>query len=152
MAQIPLNDGSYAIVDDDDYERLAQYRWTNTQGYATRDVDRKRVFMHRLVLVTSDGTEPDHINRNPLDNRKSNLRAVTRTQNSMNRGAVANTSSRFKGVSWNRAANKWSAQIRCNYRSIYLGLFRDEIVAALAYDIAAYLLFGEYAFLNFPIV
>lgn len=90
----------------------------------------------------------DHINNNPLDNRKSNLRIVTARQNSMNCKSRKG-SSKYIGVSFDKKSKKWKAQIRPNGKQIYLGRFDDEIEAAKVRDIATKKYFGEHGKLNF---
>jgi hypothetical protein len=92
--------------------------------------------------------EVDHINGDGLDNRKSNLRLATRAQNGCNLRPQQGKSSRFKGVAWH-VCGKWRAHISPNRTQIALGLFDDEIDAALAYDMAALAQFGEFARPNF---
>jgi AP2 domain/HNH endonuclease len=97
----------------------------------------------------------DHINGDSLDNRRSNLRAGTRAQNNMNRAANRTrrgrpTTSLYKGVSWDRRRNKWTARIGYNYKSISLGYFDSPEDGARAYDSKAEELFGECAYQNFP--
>lgn len=92
----------------------------------------------------------DHINHNGLDNRKANLRPATRAQNSYNRKKYANNSySKYKGVSFKKKGQKWSAQISINNKMKFLGYFHREKDAAKAYDAAARKLHGEFASLNF---
>ena len=90
----------------------------------------------------------DHINGNGLDNRRSNLRPASRSQNGANRGAPSNNTSGFKGVT--RFRLKWMAKIQVHGRTIHLGLFATPQEAARAYDTAALEHFGEYARPNFP--
>lgn len=148
--------GKYAVVDDDDYNLVSPYRWYYLKGgYARAEIfdgskQRKRILMHRLILNASDGDVVDHINGNGLDNRKSNIRICTFTQNGQNRRPNINSSSTYKGVSFHRKHNKWTARIRVNGRLINIGLFESEIDAARAYDIMAIKHFGEYANINFP--
>ena len=110
----------------------------------------KSVRMHRAVLDVPAGKFIDHINHNGLDNRKANLRIVTRRENSWNkRKQRGNYSSQYKGVTWLKRTGKWQARIVCRGTSIFIGQFDDEEAAARAYDARAAELFGEYAALNF---
>lgn len=153
--EIPLTQGKVALVDDDDYERLSMYKWNAANdGYASRaPAGRPRPveFMHRVILNAPPDMQADHINGNRLDNRKVNLRLCTLTQNNRNRAKWSTaTSSRYKGVSWSKQAQKWLAQITVDWRNRYLGIFLVEEDAARAYDAAAKQYFGEFARLNFP--
>jgi len=88
--RIGLSRGASAVVDADDYEYLAQFNWhLSDQGYALGTINKKRVRMHRIVNDTPDGFETDHINRNKLDNRRSNLRTATRSENTLNKAVVS---------------------------------------------------------------
>lgn len=106
---------------------------------------------HQLIYLYHYGYIPkeiDHIDNNHLNNNIKNLRPVTRSQNNMNRIKLRNTSSKFKGVCWNKQLNKWEVGIKINNKKKYLGLFKSETDAAIAYNNAAIELFGEYANLN----
>jgi len=94
----------------------------------------------------------DHINHNRSDNRRCNLRTCTQSQNMANRRKHKGLSSKYKGVHWRKKEKRWRAQIRINYRTIYLGQFVDELDAATAYDITALKYFGEFTLPNFEIV
>lgn len=158
---IPLTQGKVAIVDDADYEWLNQWKWCTVKResgrcYAARMVrvglKRKTLLMHRLILGLDfgDEREGDHINVvGTLDNRRSNLRIATKSQNMCNRGKTKENTSGFKGVSWDMNAKKWHAQIKVNGERISLGLFVNPVSAARAYDIAALELHGEFARTNF---
>ena len=89
----------------------------------------------------------DHINQDPLDNRRQNLRLATRSQNAANLGPYANNTSGYKGVDFNRG--KWRARITQDGVRYFLGTFDTAEDAARAYDQKALELFGEFASLNF---
>ena len=143
MKEIPLTRGKVAIVDDDAYEELSKYRWYCTnKGYATRTArprfgKRHEILMHRVIMQTPARMEIDHINGNPLDNRRENLRVCKHSENLKNMKRYSNNTSGFKGVSWYKRDNKWKTEIMINGKSTYLGLFDDKRVAAQAYDDAA---------------
>jgi len=153
---IPLTRGYEAIVDDEDFEWLSQFKWCYSTGYAVRKKNYKLLMMHREIMQTPLDMDTDHINRNRLDNRRSNLRIVTTSQNLMNRAKmVGHSTSIYKGVSKltpreTQRRNPWRACIRIDSRLVHIGLFLDEIEAARAYDAKAREVFGEFAFLNFP--
>lgn len=134
MKKIPLYTGrftrvsAYALVDDEDYETLSAYKWRlDHYGYAANvrriNGKTKTVFMHGYLLPHPKGTEIDHINRNPCDNRKSNLRIATRSQNNMNSKRRVNNTSGIRGVSLHKQTGKWRAYISYNGKQINLGLF-----------------------------
>lgn len=102
-----------------------------------------------MILPKMTWCEVDHRNGDGLDNRRDNLRYATRARNTANRASVGG-SSRFKGVSWSKRDKIWYANICVNYRTIYLGTYRNEEDAARAYDAAAKKYFGAFARPNFP--
>lgn len=155
-----------ALVDDEDYDRVNKFRWYVTKLKRTdmlyanvttwENGKRKDWSMHRFILGIRNPTILiDHINLNSLDNRKSNLRICTHTQNMMNRGSQKGSSSIYKGVCFANAISrlncikKWNANIHKDKKKYNLGYFMTEIEAAKAYDKKAKELFGEFAFLNF---
>jgi hypothetical protein len=105
--------------------------------------------MHRLLMDAPPELQVDHINGDPLDNRRSNLRLATNVQNQHNKGAWQGAASRFKGVSRTRQPDVWRATIESNGHQITIGRFRSEFEAAKAYDAQARELFGEFARTNF---
>lgn len=154
MQEILLTRGKVAIVDDDDFIRLLKYKWhCNNSGYAARrgkKDEKALVLLHHEVLgIPQNGLEIDHINRNRLDNRKCNLRFVSRTQNCANRAKTTNkTSSVYKGVYFEKDSACWKSVIEINGRKRTLGRFKSETEAAQTYNMAALSFFGKYANLN----
>lgn len=150
MKEIQLTQGKVAIVDDEDYDWLSQWKWhyQNT-GYAGRwsfeGGVRKLVFMHRAIINTPDGMISDHKNRNGLDNRRSNLRICTSSQNGMNKRASNNSISGIKGVYWDKDRNQWRVTIMKDYKRCYIGRYDKIEDASAAYKDAAKKLFGEFA-------
>lgn len=159
MIEIKLTKGKIAIVDDEDYELVSQYKWypkkhRNTyyamaNGKYIKGERQNPIFMHQLVFPSTDGHIIDHINRNGLDNRQENLRFCTNKENTRNRVGQINASSCYKGVDWKKSNKKWRARIRVNDKEFHLGCFVKEEDAAQAYDEAAIKYFGEFAYLNF---
>jgi AP2 domain/HNH endonuclease len=157
MKIILLTQGKIATVDDDDYERISKHKWYYKGGYAVRssreDGTLRTIFMHREIMHTPDGMVTDHINGDGLLNRKRNLRVCTHNQNIMNSKKVTsfggeNTSSIFRGVSWNKQNKRWVAYIKIDNRLIYLGVYKNEIKAAESYNKAARKYHGEFSSLN----
>jgi len=159
--KISLTRGKEAIVSAEDYDYLSQWNWSlkpsGNSGYAIRQ--RKKgeapgptsIYMHRVIasrcgMDTSDLI--DHKNRNGLDNRRENLRSANAFGNTRNSPPRKNGSSKFKGVSFHQASQKWVASI--NPGSLHIGCFKTEEEAAIAYDDAALVVFAEFAYLNFP--
>jgi hypothetical protein len=158
MKQIPLTKGQIALVDDEDFEYLNQFKWCAVKArdtyYAIRsgyDKGRKpQIKMHRFISELADSNILcDHKDGNGLNNQKHNLRVSNKSQNGMNRGPQKNGTSKYKGVSWFAKANKWMAKITINKKQMYIGCFNDIEDAAKAYDEKAKEIFGEFAWLNF---
>ncbi|KKN71936.1 hypothetical protein LCGC14_0415820 [marine sediment metagenome] len=153
---IKLTKGKYTIIDTADCW-LFKYKW-NVTGvgrylYAARgnlqDNGKRRLeLMHRKIMDAPKGMVVDHINHNTLDNRRANMRVCTNSQNSCNSLPVEG-SSKYKGVHWSEYQERWVAQIKLDYKYHNVGVFKDEIKAAEAYDEKAIELFGEFAYLNF---
>lgn len=159
-SQITLTHGLSTIIDDTDYDEISKNKYNAHEDrgrfYATRtsrlNGKKRLIYLHREIWEIHNGLIPvgkeiDHINGNNLDNRIDNLRLCEHSQNLCNKRQQSNNnSSRFKGVSWNKNAQKW--EVHASHE--YLGLFANENEAALAYDKRAKEKFGEYARLNFP--
>ena len=165
MKEIKLTQRQVALVDDNVFEYLNQWKWqayeshTKNKWYATRGIwipQKKRmttIQMHRIIMNAHVAQQIDHINHNGLDNRKENLRFCTHLQNQWNsKKRVNGLFSRYKGLSKHLMRDGkrfyWRARIGVNGKNISLGLFHNEQDAANAYDNAAMKYFGEFAFLN----
>jgi len=109
-------------------------------------------FIHRLVmgLTSQDGKQVDHIDGNGLNNTRQNLRICNNQSNSANRPGYTGSTSKYKGVSFRTSANRWQSTIKTNGKIKWLGTFKTQEEAAMAYDSASIELFGEFAYQNFP--
>jgi hypothetical protein len=139
MKTIPLSKGKVAVVDDCDFEWLNQWKWYCHMGYAARTVNsqpKRRVFMHREILseMVGEFKVGDHINRAPLDNRRTNLRPSDALANMCNKNKYKNNTSGFVGVCWNKKLKRWRAVISFNGRRLHLGYFDDPKDASAAYE------------------
>lgn len=144
---IPLSQGKFALVDKADFEWLKQWNWsaarTGLTFYATRSqLEGRKIAMHRFILDAPDGMEVDHIDSDGLDNRRDNLRLVTRTENLRSRRRFKNNKTGFKGIVFNSRNGRWKATIN-------LGTYDSPEEAARAYDLAIRKLFGPLAKTNF---
>ena len=152
---IPLTQGQFTIVDDEDYEYLNKWKWqaykpanSYRNYYALRrhrqNGIQQVIRMHNVLLPPTKGKQVDHKDGNSLNNCKSNLRHCTFAQNQYNRHPNINSSSKYKGVAWNKAVEKW--QVYCGV--IYYGVYENEEDAALKYNYEAKRKFGQFARLN----
>ena len=154
MKRIPLTRNQFALVDDEDFKPLSKYKWfahnANTNYfYAATNIDGKTVLMHRLIM-NMHGKNPqqiDHANHDTLDNRKLNLRGCTKQQNAFNQKMHFDNRSGYKGVTTQKCG-KHIVRVTKSRKVYYCGFFVDAKEAALAYNIKAKELFGEYALLN----
>ena len=158
MKEIPLTRGYVALVDDEDYEWLSQWKWhalvISSSPRAVRNASianggsKGTIYMSRQIVDAPPGMPVDHQDHDTLNNQRSNLRVCTYSQNNANRRKTAGCTSRFKGVYWNKGCRKWCAQIKLGGLCKYLGLFVDEVKAAQAYNREAVCRSGEFALLN----
>ena len=142
--EIPLTRGYFAIVDDEDYDFISQWKWyayrkeSTDSTYACRDIridgKKKCIHMHRLLNKTPEGFVTDHINGNGLDNQKANLRSATHQENMINCRRRKIGSSKYRGISWHIGNKKWYAQMTVNSKNMYIGSFKTELEAKEAYD------------------
>lgn len=147
--QIPLLNRArsvvgFAIVDDADFESLSKYRWhmkiNGHNRYARRcfrDVDKLvTLMMHEAVVGKApDGLITDHINRNSLDNRRSNLRFVTPSGSTQNRGLVTYNTSGVRGVFFDRTLKTWRVQIKRGGKKVFgqsFKTFEEAVPVAIA--------------------
>lgn len=152
-----LTQGQYALIDVDEYHIVENYRWYAVKGgntfYARTYLKKvkgiqKKIFMHRIIMDAKLNQIIDHRNHIGTDNRRSNIRFVTRQQNNQNRKPNTNSTNQFKGVL--KSCNEWEARIRIDGKNQYLGMFATQEEAAKGYDKAAKKHHGEFSHLNFP--
>jgi len=159
MREIPLTQGKFALIDDEDFNILSVWKWHLNNGYASSTASAAeqrsagsgkviRISMHRVLagLSYDDVRVVDHIDGNKLNNQRANLRVCSNSQNLQNRGAQANNSSGFKGVTWNKRDRRWHARISVGPKNKHLGTFRSAAEAGEAYRAAALLFHGEFAY------
>lgn len=160
MKTIPLTQGKVALVDDELFDELNQFKWyakcDRKTFYAVRSIklddgrQTKRYMHHdifRLLGEEISGTV-DHKDRNGLNNQFDNLRPATPAGQSCNRGKRIDNKSGYAGVSWNKWNGKWKAEIRINNTRKHLGYFDDPAVAAKVRDEYALKHGGEFVVLN----
>jgi hypothetical protein len=153
---VPLTRGHFAVIDREDIPlindrnwaaaRLGSRKMVYAQANATKD--KPYALMHRIILGVTDERQVDHKDLDPLNNRKSNLRIATHSQNQQNTAVRMNSRTGFKGVRYVPRSKLWVARICVNRRRISLGCFHSPEEAAAAYDVAATQLFGEFARTN----
>ena len=139
-----------AWVDADVHKVVSGFKWrSNPSGYVMGRVDGREVMLHREIMGLS-GSFPlvDHIDGDPRNNLRSNLRVATGSQNTANRHVIA-SSCGYRGVTFHKSSGKWQAAIKVERKSIFLGLHSCIEDAARAYDLAAIEHFGEFAIPNF---
>jgi hypothetical protein len=131
MMEFPIGKGKFTKVDDEDIPIMMQRKWFSwwcgNRWYAVGG----GFYLHRLINKTPKGMETDHINGDGLDNRKENLRTVTKRENAQNKHIPK--TSKYPGVLWHKGKQRWRAQIRINGDTKYLGHFKDEVDAFNAY-------------------
>ncbi len=157
MREIPLTRDKVALVDDEDFSKVAKYRWHALKSpktwYATANIPgsnpRKKISMHRLILGLANPKDiTDHKDHNGLNNQKANLRICTNAENRRNiLKDITTKRSIYKGVSYG-SRNRIRATIRHNKIKHHLGYFKTEEAAALAYNEAAKYYFKDFAHLN----
>ena len=164
MKTIELTRGYVALVSDKDYKRVSQLKWCASENfvngklwnvYAVRGFrvngKCKTHLMHRFILGIEYSKVPavDHYpDSSGLNNQRSNLRLATSTENHQNSKLRSDSTSGYKGATWDTAHHKWLANIKVNHKQMFLGYFTTPKEAALAYDKAARKHFGKFARTN----
>ena len=155
MKKIYLVNGGVCLVDNRDFYLVSCFNWharkRGNNFYAERYSNGRIVYMHRFILGCETGTIVDHKNGNGLDNRRTNIRLCSRTENNRNKRIQHNNKSGFKGVVHvdnPKSHKKWKAIIKVDGRSKSLGYFYNKIDAALCYNLNAQKYFGKFACLN----
>lgn len=164
MKEIPLSQGQFAIVDDDDFDLVSQFKWSAMRRelkngyvmfYAFRVVwgkgqhTQQKIFLHRFLMNPPKGMIVDHINRNPLDCRRENMRIATMQQNRFN--SYCGNPTGLKGVfHYKHRKYPYKSVLIHNGKRYFFGPFATKEEAARAYDEKAKEVFGEFAYLNFP--
>lgn len=162
MKKIKLTQGRFALVDDEDFEWLNQWKWSfsghkgRKHGYAVRRIYPNGryqkgivMLMHRFIMDPPANMEVDHVDRNTTNCQRHNLRICSRFENMRNTSKRENRSG-FRGVYWYQSPKSWGARIVMNKKHIFLGLFENKEDAARSYDEAAKKYHKEFARLNFP--
>lgn len=154
MKEINLTQGKKSIVDDFMYEFVNGFKWHYCKGYALKwiKINKKpfAIYMHHFISGKPlNGLVIDHINGNPLDNRIENMRIVTISQNGLNRGKTKSKTSKYKGVYYHPQRKSWRPIVVVNKKKYFLGYYKDEKDAAIAYDKKHKELAREYSKTNF---
>jgi len=132
MRYIKLTQGKRAMVDDDDFEFLNQWKWyLLSTGYAVRDIgggkNKKTILMHNLIMGNRQkGKEVDHQDRNKLNNTRKNLRMVTRSENIINSGLRSDSTSGYRGVNWYKNYKSWRVRITKDGKTTLIGYFKSK--------------------------
>jgi len=158
VRRVPLTQGKYALVDDEDYDAVSAFKWCahrrGTNWYAMRALPRitgvtqPKQTMHRFLMPDAP-YDVDHRDTNGLNNTRENLRAATRSQNRCNGRRRSDSTSGFKGVTRDKRSGSWKAQAVRSGKRVSLGRFPDALDAARAYDRHAATEYGEFARPNF---
>ena len=143
---LPLSQGKHAIVDDDLFEYLNQWKWHyRRDGYVCHREGNTTVYLHRVITQCPQGMVVDHKNRNTLDNRRTNLRVCTQSQNNLNQRLRSDSKSGLKGVTEHANKRKrWQAHLRVGGRKKSLGYYLTKEEAHAAYIKVAKNLHGEF--------
>lgn len=149
MKTIPLTRGYEAIVDDEDLKLVSDFKWhVRLCQNIPMAISNTGINMSTLFMFPPIGKHVDHINHNTLDNRRCNLRICSPSQNCMNKKKRKDSQWKYKGLTKGKNDSKWMASIHENGNHHYLGRFKTQEDAAMAYNVAALKYHGEFAVLN----
>lgn len=131
--KLKLVSGEFTLIDKEDYLKVSKFKWflDKSNGYVRRNY--KSIYLHRFLLNPEKNLVVDHINGNTLDNRRKNLRAVSRSENGRNKKLNSNNTSGYQGVYFHKKTKKWKAAISINAKSVHIGLFFTKEEAYEAY-------------------
>ena len=150
MKFIPLTKNQFALVDDESFDYLNQWKWKlDSKGYAVRQTSRKlpprkNIYMHREIVKTPEGMFTDHKNFNRLDNRKENLRICTKRQNQIHQFNSRNKTG-YRGISWNERDKAWVVQISTELGIVKRKQVKDKELAIQIYKELSKEYYGEFA-------
>lgn len=146
---------AHMLVDNDDHDYAMSRTWRlNAKKYACYSTGNvktgtyKKHLFHRIIMNVEGDLKIDHVNRNTLDNRKSNLRVASDLQNQMNKRGYLGCSSKFKGVTWDKQFKKWAVRVMLSGKQHFVGRFKNEKEAGRAYNKKSKELFGDFAYQN----
>jgi hypothetical protein len=159
IAYIPTSSGHEAVMDASSLHLVSMYNWYALTSHRSDgslrtvylktnvkcDGKLKTIYLHRLISGAPDGMDIDHIDGDGLNNRASNLRVTTHSQNMQNQRLGIRNTSGVKGVSWNKNARRWVARIKFNGKNKYIGLYDTLDLGRIAYADASRQLYGEYS-------
>jgi hypothetical protein len=153
--EIPLTQGKVALIDDEDFERVSQFKWHALKRpagkfYAEGKVNGRKIRLHRFLMDAPTDMEVDHIDNDGLNCQRYNMRLATHAENGKNRSMGRDNTSGFKGVHFARRYGKYQVRIVADGIRYHIGYFDNPVEAARAYDAAARKLHGDFAALNFP--
>lgn len=162
VIELPLSRGLMALIDAEDYEAVGRVKWTahsSSKGtlplYVLRHCPGNHglaLRLHNVLMSPPPGFEVDHIDRDGLNNRRSNLRVVDHSSNQRNRKLPSNNTSGYRGVTFSNTRRGWSAKARVQKVTRYFGHFPTREEAAAAYDLNMFLLVGGDFCRNFPLI
>lgn len=148
MKKILLTKSKHALVDDEDFLYLSQFKWCSSHDYAvTRIVggNGEQMRMHRLVTKAREGDNVDHIDGNRSNNQKNNLRVCSHSENLYNSKRPIDNTSGYKGITWDKSRNKFLVQLNAKKIHYNLGRFSKLEDAIVAYKEASEKYHGNFA-------
>lgn len=146
--EIKLTRGQVTLIDDEDVAKLDRFKWQAFWSGRAWYAKSTPGYLHRIIMgVSNPRIQVDHIDGNGLNNQRSNLRIATNQQNQFNRKKSLGNS-RYKGVSHNKRQHDWECYISLNRKRMFIGRYKEEWKAGIAYNNMARKLFGEFAKLN----